>query len=299
MSLEGLIGKEEVKKLTGKPFNIDPRGSYDRDEFVKKSKNLFKLEQYYSKLKENANDIGALQDLIKYTAPFTPGDTNENMILFQENPHLALEQAENLFSSGTVAMGQFVEDKRRSLLEKLNGKQLYEIFKKVPLYDTGNREYDKIRDLRDKVMQLEQAEEKKIDPMAVLGNELQELYAQISPEQRRFISENQHLILPSLLKAIGDKIQKANKKSFKNEDGSFNEPLLRDYLVANYKAVEDQMASAPASVDKGSFWNDNLKPHYIEIARALYKSEKSKQEEEEDSEKKVWQKKSEDKGMRT
>ncbi|MFA5258862.1 MAG: hypothetical protein WC979_06030 [Candidatus Pacearchaeota archaeon] len=298
MSLEGLIGKEEVKKLTGKPFNIDPRGSYDRKTFVKSAGSLFDLNDDYRKLSENINNMDALKDVIKDVIPYAVGDPGENVALYTENPHLALSQAEALLGSAEFSMAQFVENNRGSLLEKLDAKQLYSLFAQTPSYETGKPEYDKIRDLKDKMQQLGQAQQDGKDVGSVVQKELNDLLKKVTPEQRAYIQNNPHLVIPSLQKAIISKIEGAFGKIFKDEKGAYDKKAIIDYLTANYQAVEDQMSTAYTDDDRNDLWDKNLKPLYLALAKTLQGSEKKAQKMEDNPEKENWKSEVKGKGMR-
>lgn len=288
LTLEELIGKQALDEIKGKPFGINSADKYDRKEFVKSASDLFDIEEYYSALRENSSNMDALNDLIGVAVDYMAGDKKANAALLQENPHAAIEEAEVLYSYGSIAMAKYIENNRREVLDKLDAKQLNSVFQRVPLQKTGDKEYDRIRDLREKIMQMQKASEEKGDIGDIIRNELNELIEQIPEEQKIFLSRTKDLSLPILQRAIIDRIQKAYALAFRDKEGNLDKEKLRKCLVANYKVTEDYMKNEiPSGDEKEKFkiWDKNLKSHYLELARELYKPEKKTQKEKDDPDK--------------
>ena len=142
--------------------------------------------------------------------------------------------------------------------------------------------------------------ENDIDRMlSYLKIKLGELFNKITPEQRAFIESNPHLVVPSLTKALVGKIQNAFGKLFRTKEGEYDTDKLKEYLIANYHAVEDAMKDAPNKGEANNLWDKNLKSNYLEIARTLLGSEKKAKKMEDDPEKEEWKQDVKKKGMRT
>ncbi|MFH1711258.1 MAG: hypothetical protein ABH840_03025 [Nanoarchaeota archaeon] len=304
MALEDLIGQDELKSIVGKPFGISPDSKYDRKDFVTKASDLFDLEEYHGKLTKNSGDVSALNDTTGLLYSYIEGDDEykkEWIEQAKENPHLALSRSDKCLSVGYVNMAKFVENNRKSLLDKLSAKQLYGIFSRVQLYKTGEKEHDRAVDLRMKMMQMQQASQEGGNINEVISKELSELVNSMPPEHQAYLFENEHLVLPSIGRVIIRAIQKKFSSLFKDEKGNLDKAQLIKYLEKNYKVVEDDIKGIPSENEKERYkrWDKNLKPQYIEIARELLSPEKSEQKEKDDQEGEKRKKKAKRKGLST
>jgi len=287
MALENLIGQEAHENIRGKPFGINPDSDYNREEFIKRAGDLFDVYDYYSKLRENINDVDALNDLIAIAVQYIPGNPKLNTVNLQENPHLVLEQGDALSSAGSTAMSKFVENNRSKILGKLSAKQLYNLFLRAPSYQTNDKEHDRKVALRNKVLAMQEASKKGEDLGSVVEKETQELIEGAPKEQQMYILKNAHLVIPVLRQAILEEIQKSFSKLFKDEEGNLNKAELLNYLERNYKVAEDFIENIPSDNQKerDDYWDKNLKPQYLELARELYSSEKKEYKQEKNPDK--------------
>lgn len=304
MTLDDLLGEEEVERIAGKPFGIamkrnaggvyefDPKFPYEIKEFVRRAGDLFDLEEYYGKLIQNSGDVGALNDLTGLVTNYIEGDDEykaEWVAQAKENPHLALSRGDKCLSSGYESMARFVESHRTDLLDKLSGEQLFAILSspRIPLYKIGDKKHDRVVDLRNKILQIQKASEEKGDLTSVVGEELKGLIGRIPVEHQAYIFENQHLVFPSLARVIVRALLKQYDSLFKNREGEYDKKALIKYLEANYKAAEDFIDEIPESErkERQDYWDKNQKVHYLEVARMLYASEKKEQKEEDNPEK--------------
>ena len=300
MALETLL-KDRYEKIKGHGFCIDSQRVYsrksdsDRAEFVRRADNLFDVEDYLQRLSKNVGDMSAIKDLAGIAKHFMVGSREENEALLYENPYLALEQAESLYSHGSIAMAKYVEKNRDEIfeeLEELGAEHLYKLFLRTPIYKryysskTGNsyktndEEYERIRKLKEKVEQMQRASQEGGDVGSVVQNELEELIEKAPEEQKIFIKRNQHLVIPSLTKSLVRIIQEEFGSLFKDKKGKLDGEKLRDYLEDNYKSVEyfiENEIPADKEEEKFKYWDDNLKMPYLEIARELF-GPKKKQE---------------------
>jgi len=272
-SLEHLAGEEELNKGKAKPFGIEVNMPYSRDAFVKNSADLFDLEKAYGKLRKDSNDKDALEDLVKVTSKYLVGGRSNASEILMQNPGQALDFANAALSKGYANMANFVSNQREELLNKLSEKQLYSLFFSMPSYKSGDKKRDRITDLREKVKQMQRANEEGKDIGSVVENEVQELVESLPEEQKIFVSRNQQIVIPYLTKYVARSIQKAFSSLFKNKELKLDKKELVNYITENYKIAEDFIDTVPDD-EKSDYWNDNLKPQYIEIARELYKSEK-------------------------
>lgn len=291
MTLEELIGREETKKLAGKPFGINPSMDYstedDRKEFVSRAGDLFDLEEYYGKLVKNSSDFSALKDLVGKVGGYIEGDNDYKRGWIErakENPTHALERGDIYLSEGYLSMAKFVEKNRAQILEKLSAEQLYALFARVPLYETGDKEHDRAKNLRTMVMQIIKAEREGGDIGSIINAELNELRDKMPDENKIYVHQDAHLAVPGLGRAIVRAIFKSYNKLFKDKDGKLNKEALIRYLERNYKVMEDEMSRFKEEKDKFKCWDKNLKPQYREIARELYKSEEPAQKKEDEPE---------------
>ena len=84
-----------------------------------------------------------------------------------------------------ILLWHIFENHRSELLNKLSGEQLYSLFSRVPLYKIGNKDHDRIIELRDKVMQISQAPEKGKDIGEIVQKEVNRLIEQAPEEQKK------------------------------------------------------------------------------------------------------------------
>jgi len=304
MALEKMIGEDEFKGIVGKPFGINPEAPYERKEFVARADPLFDLTGYHAALTKNSGDVEALNDLTGLLSGYIEGDDQykkEWTEQAKENPHLAISRSDKCLSMGYVNMAKFVEKNRKSLLDKLSAEQLYKVFSRVLLYKTGDKEHDRVADLKMKMMQIQQAVQEGGNINDVIAKELKELRESMPPEHQAYLFENEHIVSPALGKVIIRTLQKKFSSLFRDDKGNLDKNQLIKYLKRNYKVVEDDIESIPADNEKERYkrWEKNLKPQYIEIARELLSSEKSEQKKEDDPDGEERKKTAKGKGMQT
>ena len=298
MALEQLLGEQAVNEIKGRPFGIDPSMKYDgnskevQEKFVKYAGNLFDVEKYYGKLKENSGDIGTLNDLAQLALKYMAGDKETNTAIMRD-PNKALQQADVLLSTGYVNMAKFVENNRNKILDKLSAEQLYSLVNRVPLYGTGNEGHDRVILLRDKLMKINQTAQEKGDIKSAINREIEELIEKMPEEQKAFFQENSEIYLQSLTRAILGKINKAYASLFKTADGkNLDKPALKKYLEDNYRVIEDVMSEKDRpDNERLEIWDKNLKPQYVEIAKELYPIDKNEVKMDKDKDKEERKKK--------
>lgn len=312
MALETLLSKEEieeaksrVERLQGKEFSIDPNEGYQRKDFAKSADRLFDLQEHYAELVKNVHNRQALEDVIGDIFNFVTGEKDPkspNYIVnqFFENPHHVVNEAKRILDEGEKNMVYYVDNKRNQLLSMLDEEQLYSLAMspELPFYKTGNPKYDKITELKKKLMQMEKAKEEKQDPSVVVQQEVRELLKKLSPRQRKFAEENPQLVIGSIAEFMLQKIQKGYKELFRTPKGDYDKNAMREYLEANYDVIEDTMRDAVNEGDIADVWKYNLKPHYLGIAKLLLKSEKKAQKREDNPTREDWKDVSRTKGIR-
>ena len=284
MTLEQLVGREAVENIRGRPFGIAPNVAYDRDEFLRRAGDLFDVEKYAKAIQENPKNVSALDDLARLSAGYMPGDAQTNINDVRTDPSYALDQARTLLDEGYDKLARHVERNRASFLEKLSTEQLYSIFQRIPLYKTGNAEYDRIADLRNKYIALAKATQEGQDPTSIVAQEVNELLENAPEEQRPFIMKNREKMVKSLTNAVLQAIPQAYSRVFRDNEGNLRRDELIRYLEDNYRVAERFIDAVPAE-ERADYWNDNLKPQYVELARELYGSEKKAKKLEDNPEK--------------
>lgn len=306
MALDDLLSKERIDKISEdfglgeekvKSFGIDPKSSYDSDEFVKRANSLFDLDEHYNALRQNINDMDALGDVVKDIIPYIPAPEIMGREFFQ-NPHAAIAEADNMLSKGQVSLAKFVENNRRTMLEKLDEKDLYGLFQRTPSYATGNQEYDRAKNLKEKIMKMAQAQKEGQDITEFVKDDVDKLIKGAGEDQAEFIKRYENLIRPRLTERIITDIQREFASLFRNKEGKYDKSKLIDYLEANYKVVEDEIKDADNDRDKNGLWDKNLKQQYLAIAQILLGNEKKRLNEEKDPEREKWKKDVKSKGLR-
>jgi len=299
MSLENLLGKEGAKKLQPKPFGINPKAKYDRKEFCKKAKKLFKLEGYFSKFAQNPNDINNFNDLAGICLECMVG-SNEQKISQLENPHLAYSQADSLLNEGYSNMADYIHNNRNEIFNELSAKQLYEVFlnPNVPLFKTGNKKYDRIKQLRDKISMILRANEGKEDPSAIVQDEVKDFIESMPQGQKEYFFKNQEALYPVLAQHVIRGMYQEYQNLFKDKNGKLSKNKIIEYFDESYKAAEDFIKDEIPKREQEVYRHDNLRNFYVEIARTFYKQEKKEQEKDDDSDRKKREAEAEDLGLR-
>jgi hypothetical protein len=306
MALEDLIGKEGTDKISKdlglssekiKPFSIDPSHDYERDEFVDRADALFDLNEHYSALRQNVNDMDALGDVVKDLKDHIPAP----QILVPElykNPHQAIAEADRFLSRGIESMAKFVERNRRNMLGKLDEKALYGLFQSVPSYTTGNPEYDRVKNLKEKIMQMEKVKKEGGDIGALVQKEVEGLLKKAGEEQAEYFQRYGSLIIPKLVDRVIEDLYRSFQGLFRDKDGKLDKKAIIDYLEANYEVAEDEIRDTDNPKDKYDLWDKNLKSQYLAIAQTLLGPEKKAKKEEKDPEREKWKKVVKSKGLR-
>lgn len=306
MSLDELVDKQSIDAIKGKDFRIDPNSKYDREEFVKRAKPLFKLERYYSKLLENSSDISALRDLIGIVTRYMPGIPQDNADKLEKDVNLAIEKGDLYVSVGSLAMAQFVQNNLDDLLDKFSDKKLSELVFLNPqftIFKSDNPTYEKFRKRRDKFFQLQEANKNHQDPSSLIEEEYKEFLTMVPDYEKEFIERNREKLEPGLKQSLLMIMQNEFFKMFRTKDGKkLDREAIKAFIKDNYKTAEDYIKNEiPSDQPREKFkrWDDNLKPMYLHIARSLYKPEEHEQDVEDDPDAVEREEEAEDMGLRT
>ena len=267
--LEDLVGKDLFSGIKGKRFSIYPSHKYNKGEFMERAGDLFYAEECYKRLRENLGDVEAVDGFAGLASDFMQGKKDNNYDRLREKPDLALRQAEVLWDTGSLNMAKYIGNNISPVLDKLPAENLYSLFTRVPLYRTGKMEWDRIAELRDKNIQIERAREKGSSIAPVVKEELQDLLKVAPEEQEIFIRKNRSVVIPHLIQDIGETIQEAFYTLFRDNQGNLVKKDLRQFMGKNYKTGESFIRSLPKD-ERESYWNDNMRPQYVEVARELY-----------------------------
>ncbi len=301
-----------------------------RDNFVNKADRLFDLEQYLGKLRQNSSDVDAISD---FTGKIVDGLYNLDLPGFDDpmvkervarriaerlqEPCRSLNLAKAYTDSGYLNLAQFVgkdphdtkywslnwhKNNRDRILKKLSAEQLDSVLNNPGLtfYMSGDDEHDRAANLVNKSNQIRQAtsEQGERGMAAVIQNDVAYLIKYIPEEQNAF-----RQICPemntSLATSVTYVITNARDGLFK--DGkSFNKAAMVEFLEDTYRVIEEIIDDDDRyDKEKSDRWNDNLKPHYVELARALLGPEKKHYKLDKDEDKE--ERKAEDKmrGLKT
>lgn len=291
--LEELVG--QVPFFEGKDFGINPKLSYshavDSGEFTGNADDLFDVEEYLQKL-ANKQPVN-IDDLIKVAVKYHRGPAKEwdRFLELREEfnqENAASDAANNLLDEGYVQMAKFVDKNRDAVLDKLDAKSLASLVMdpRQPLYDTGDKEYNRFLGLRQRMAEMQEAA-KEGDPAAAIAKEITHYMQYVPKGQEEYYAKKQHLVVPKLIRLIQKSIKDAYEGYFKGADGNFDKAKLKAFMEANYKAMEDKIDEMDGDIadrrsEKFNVWDKNLKMPYIELARRAYAIEKGPYEEKVD-----------------
>ena len=301
-NLEELIQTGELQRIICKRFgivdvDITRKGAkfgwvpdYDDDEFFDRTEDLFDVEEYSIRLKQNNNDIDALNDFIKVAVKYFPGNKSQMGGIMQANPHIAISLADSMYSNGTLAMARYVECNRDDFFDNLDEKQLFSVFERVPSFVTKDKEYDKISKVKKVVSQMKKPEDQRGDVIKILKPLTDDFLKTLSKREKEFVERYKAITQPLIANSMWMLAQTEYHSFFKDKKGNLQKKEIQDYLEANYDAVEDFITDEIPSNkprERFDFWDKNLKEHYFELARELYGpvKKKVKMDRNEDKEK--------------
>jgi len=284
-TLEELL-TEMFNGKTGPKFNLPSNVQYSRKPFVDAAGDIFDLEDYYSNLASGKGSVSNIRDLREILRNNAPQEmlSQDNLEKLETNQAFALDWAESFLSDGYISLARYVSHNRDKLLEKLSDEDLVGLVSRVPLYKTGNAKYDRIRELRAKVFAIRQAQDQGKDPTEVVAKDVDKLIESYTPNLRAFIDRNKTAMLPAIIDSQIKKVLKDYSNAFKNAEGKIDRKMMLECLKTNYKVAEDFIKDLPDK-EKVGYWDKNLKNHYVEIARALFPSEKAKYKVDKDKDK--------------
>jgi hypothetical protein len=278
--LETMLNGLEDK--VGKTFGIDSKKGYETKYFTENADDLFKLLDNYKKLNENSKDSDALKDLTSICSKYVKGSVVENMV---KEPEIAVSYADKLLGQGVDSMSHYVQKNREKVLDELPEESLYSIFINATLFKSeSDKEYERIRKLRDKNIDIQKTLKDGKDPEEVLKKEIKEYLETIknkNPILADFVASNYSSVRPHLLNGLISRIKKEFDGVFSDEKGD-NKKKIKEYLEKSYDIAENFISTIEDSKRRKKVWDKNLQGQYLMIAKALYDFEEEKRKKEED-----------------
>jgi hypothetical protein len=285
--LTGLVKIEE--KPEDKPrFFLDYRQKYDRDYFVERADAIFDLEGYMKAVQESKGmDVGAVKDLRgsvmanmpetmlnQLRNPTTPEATEMRKKLESDIPFM-LEFGDGILGDERNSMAVYVAYNRDKIMEELSAEQLFEFFSSVPLYKTGIEKYDRARELRAKLSNVQEAMKEGKSALSVVGKEVEKEIKKYTPGLEGFIRTHYSTMAPVIAGQIIREMQEEYGSLFMDKQGRLDREEIEGCLRANYKVLEDFIEhkdTLPEIRDK--IWSENLKKHYLILGKVLYSAQK-------------------------
>ena len=293
----------------GKPFGIEPPSQeYDRKTFVEAMNIRKDVKEAYEKAKESHNtDVSALRDLAAYSTLYHAGEVDptkgrrEWEMAFQslwgiwsKHPTVELDFVQSvLLDPGDRRIAKYVERNRKTMLNELSEEKLYEIWTRLPLYETGDKKLDEAIALRNKIMNLQKAKnEAEIEE--IIQPEIDALIERVPEEQRMYLFSHADLVFGGIKRGVIRGLQEEFSARFRDEKGNLDKRELIKAIEKNYDAVRDFIEDNVPQADAKSIndlWEKNIEPWDITIAETLYRPEKEAQKEKDNPTKAAWEKK--------
>lgn len=288
---------DEVKKLADGSLSvvdisIDPDKPYDRKTFVKGAKPFFKLQRYYSALKENHGDVGAQNDIAGILMPKNPA------LLTNRGSDKILTLADQEIAKAEVKLAHYVENNK--VIDDLDEKQLRQFLAQIAnpkdayLFkskDGKDKDYDRLVDIVARQGMADHGDHQGLvavmakllqnDP---LFNRCQNDQAYMQEALESYSSLIGHLFAEAFTKQVGDKRELDQDKMY-------------DFIKKNLEMIKDEMKDNPETADK--LWDDNLKRPYIHAASTYFKKEETAQKIANDKQAYEDEKAQNDRGIRT
>lgn len=273
-------------QIVEKPFGIDPNMSYDRNEFVGQYGKLDDLEDYYKRISKEQGDVDARIDLANLVSKYT--NDQRKIMSIVSNSDLALLEANSLLSEGHVKMAKYVENNRTKFLDELSSKQLFELVHRISHFKTGNPEYDKASQLMDLYGGIKGAENDEGKLVSIIAPEAEKLFKKIPKKDKQFAEEHKEEIMKLLIAGYTRKVLREHSKLFIDANGDYRHDAIADYFEENCRVAEDILDDPDYSKgEKEDVWDKNLKSIYLELAKALYPSEKKAKKWDDDEDKEI------------
>ncbi len=279
---------EKLEKAMRNPLSFNPIKieSYDRDTFIKAQKKLSDLGKYYEALKKsNAEDIDARNDLYGLLL----GDPSVQEI---RTPHEIVTDADISYGSAIERMGRYVEKNRGTLLNKLKGKSLNAFVMSLPLYqidDKNEKEHNGLVSLINEVRimaKIQQDEKGNADVEAMReflagGLEKQDLSKDYGLPLVGYWLRSEAMVAYLFKREFGFKQKILGTKLSKKEQGKeLDEDKLRNLVKISLRSAYDELEDEDDEGNRKDIWEGNIRPHYLELAKAVHKIEKKEADDE-------------------
>jgi hypothetical protein len=286
-TLEERLKKEEKQIVNYHP--ISPNERYDRETFVKAQKALKNFEEYMQVLSKDPFDVNAREDL--------------SYLLFKDiAKHVGMKPEEirkignSAFSNGIENMAKYVENNYNNFMDKLDSGGLTNLVMGLPLYKTSNKEYGHERIAEDKEhnelvylineIKLMNSDDKEVQGK-VVGNILSNIIkSKEVPDWAKsliqyFAKTDAHFVNEMVVKYKTERAKAFSEHITK--DGKPDKDKLKSLIDKSLKiayAEFNELNEKEHEEERKDIWEKVIRPYYIEMARALYKSEKKELEKD-------------------
>lgn len=256
----------ERKDRESAPFRyhpIDPKKGYNRLEFLVAEIDLEKDMR------------GWQEQLIK--DPYNPkirekisrklyGDPKAHL---GKSPDWIRKEVKTAFDDGTKKMAEYVGKNLESFLELFKGQSLVGLLMSLPLYQTGNKEHDRVVSAINHVREM--------DSVAKEGdiNKIREIVME-SMKQRNvpdyaktlvdYFSKDDKYMVDLFREDIGRARHNLGKTLA--EDEKINESQLKNVIRNSIQKAKDEYKDEKDEGKKGDIWDDDIEPCYTIIAKA-------------------------------
>lgn len=286
-TLEAILKEGDKNIVNYHP--ILPDKEYSRKPFLKAQGQLNDLEEYIQVLEKDPYNLNARKDLFELLM----GDSRKHV---GKSPEVIKQIGHTAYSDGIEKMSRYVEMNYNPVMNKLDGKELVRLVMNIPLYKTSDKEYKHGKVTKDK----------EHNELVDLINEIRSMNSEDKEIQGKVISNALSNILKS--KEVPDWVKNLVQE-FAGTDATFSKDILTNYKAVREKTLNgyitkdgkpdekklkslinisrevayaelNELDKKKDEKERNDIWEKVIRPEYIGIAKALYKSEKKELEKD-------------------
>lgn len=277
---------EEIGAANAVPFRfrlLSAAHPWDEELFAAAFSEWADLQDYAGKLRANPFDLGARRDL----SGLLTGSKGFHVGL---RPESVQGMAKKAFDHAHEGMARYVEKHGGKLLDKIEGENLLNLVMSVPLYlrperedRAEDREHNFLVGLINEVKTLGEAQ-KEDSEKETLKNRRKLVMAAYNPRDEHytgprwaaeFVAEYggaDDAIIANVFKARYAAKQQLLLRALARDEEHLDEKRMRALIEDSLEEAYYDMGESEDESDRNDIWEKDIRPVYMEIAKAAYES---------------------------
>jgi hypothetical protein len=250
---------------------IDPEADYDRDNFVGQFESFLDLNDYLKAVREDPENPDAKSD----AGALLHGNPN---FYFQTGVS-ARASLETAVSNSNEAIARHTKKNLGDFLGKLEGKDFVNLIMRLPLYKTGNKEYDRLIDAISDAREIRAVSEDPEKMSRYVAGKLKNAPQWLQIELSRYGNSREYmaaLFQSYVIDAQRNLSQELTDKTTGEPDEKFAKKVFKESL----KVAEKKEREETNEKTKKDIWKKAIRPYYEAVASSVYPIEKEDYDEE-------------------